>query len=209
MSEELNLRDDSPVKIIISGKEIDGTIVSVINGILTVAMVQDLGPEISFGRLVVNDSFLIERLRDKLTDIKNGKAPFQHSSADSLFTNSPSVIGEGEVPAAVLSFGNPLNADQLQAVRRSIGSSLVFMWGPPGTGKTSTIAAIVHALYLQGKSILLVSNTNIAVDTALEGDLGIAFARCRISEAAILRFGPIISEELKRKYELQVNLAIK
>jgi hypothetical protein len=70
--EEPNLRDDSPVKIIIAGSEVDGTVVSVRDGVLTIALVQDRGDQIPFARLVVNDSFLVERLREKLLDIQAG-----------------------------------------------------------------------------------------------------------------------------------------
>ena len=41
------------------------------------------------------------------------------------------------------------------------------VWGPPGTGKTKVIAQSLQDLVAEGKSVLLVSMTNIAVDNAL------------------------------------------
>jgi DNA replication ATP-dependent helicase Dna2 len=44
-----------------------------------------------------------------------------------------------------------------------------YLWGPPGTGKTTTIGALVAAIMVQypGKRVLLLSTTNTAVDEAL------------------------------------------
>ena len=61
-----------------------------------------------------------------------------------------------------------LNNEQLlaQVTCRSAGVHLV--WGPPGTGKTRVIAAALQDVIASGKSALLVSGTNIAVDNALD-----------------------------------------
>ena len=210
LGEEPNLRDDLPVQVVIPGRdkqEISGTVVSVRAGILTVALGEDLGPQIPLARLRANDSFLVERLREKLLDVKNGTTKFNTASANAALGNVPSHVGEAEVPDVVFTIDKPLNEIQRRAVRQSASSSLVYLWGPPGTGKTSTLAAVVHALYLQGKRILLVSNTNIAVDTALER-IGDRLSRLpEFHEGAILRFGHIASSTLKEKYESQVDIA--
>jgi len=207
LSEEPNLRDDSPVKIVIAGKEVDGTVVSLRNGVLTVALVQELGEQIPFARLVVNDSFLVERLRDKLLEIQRGEFAFNARRAEGVLTNCAEHVAEAQVPDVVFSTPkDPPNSRQRQVVRQASGSSLLYVWGPPGTGKTTTLAAVVHSLYLQGKTVLLVSNTNVAVDKAIEciGD------QLRTSpgfhEAAVLRFGPIVSDTLKDKYQSQVDI---
>ena len=61
-----------------------------------------------------------------------------------------------------------LRAKQMDAFRLP-GWSCSFLWGPPGTGKTTTLGAIV-ATYLvkfPTSSVLLLSTTNTAVDQAL------------------------------------------
>ena len=206
LPEEPNLRDDSPVKIIIAQKEVDGTVVSVRNGVLTIALVQDLGEQIPFARLIVNDSFLIERLRDKLLEIQRGEFSFNRGSAEGVLTNCADRIAEADVPNVVFTLGKPLNAQQRRVVRQGAGSSLLYVWGPPGTGKTCTLGAVIHALYLQGKSVLLVSNTNIAVDTALERIGDRLCTLPEFHEAAVLRFGPIVSDTLRAKYQAQVDI---
>ena len=206
LSEEPNLRDDSPVKIIIGGEEVDGTVVSVRNAVLTIALVQDLGEQIPFARLVVNDSFLIERLRDKLLEIQRGEFSFNRGSAEGVLANCAERVAEADFPNVVFTLGKPLNAQQQRVVRQAAGSSLLYVWGPPGTGKTYTLGAVVHALYLQGKSVLLVSNTNIAVDTALERIGDRLCTLPEFHEAAVLRFGPIVSDTLRENYRAQVDI---
>src|SRR5262249_52403026 len=49
------------------------------------------------------------------------------------------------------------------------GKALALLWGPPGTGKTTTLGALLAEFLLSRprQRILLLSSTNIAVDQAL------------------------------------------
>jgi hypothetical protein len=60
-----------------------------------------------------------------------------------------------------------LNAGQQRAWTACCSPGLHLVWGPPGTGKTKVIAQSLQDLIAKGKSVLLVSMTNIAVDNAL------------------------------------------
>ena len=61
------------------------------------------------------------------------------------------------------------NAAQNRAVRLAVDADdLALIHGPPGTGKTHTIARIVEALIDRGERVLLSAFTNRAVDNALE-----------------------------------------
>jgi len=60
------------------------------------------------------------------------------------------------------------NGSQKQAVENALTNQVSIIQGPPGTGKTQTILNIIANLLLQGKSILVVSNNNSAVDNVAE-----------------------------------------
>jgi len=61
------------------------------------------------------------------------------------------------------------NAAQDEAVRLAVGArNLALVHGPPGTGKTYTLAQIVRALVERGDRVLLSAFTNRAVDNAIE-----------------------------------------
>lgn len=59
------------------------------------------------------------------------------------------------------------NEGQNLALGSIAAEGLAVIWGPPGTGKTRVIARAIERAVAAGKSILLASNTNIAVDEAL------------------------------------------
>jgi superfamily II DNA or RNA helicase len=58
------------------------------------------------------------------------------------------------------------NEYQEKAIRQALGSEVLFIWGPPGTGKTTTIAQIIEAFIEKNMSILLLAHTNVATDGA-------------------------------------------
>lgn len=60
--------------------------------------------------------------------------------------------------------GKILNTSQQISVEKIFENNISFLWGPPGTGKTTTLAAIIHEIRLIGKKVLAVSVSNIAVD---------------------------------------------
>jgi hypothetical protein len=68
-------------------------------------------------------------------------------------------------PAAAPS-GN-LNADQARGQAACLTPGVQLIWGPPGTGKSTLIAAALADLIARGQSVLLVSGTDIAIDDAL------------------------------------------
>jgi DNA replication ATP-dependent helicase Dna2 len=63
----------------------------------------------------------------------------------------------------------PNNEAQNRAVNRAVNAEdFALIHGPPGTGKTYTIARLVRALVASGERVLLSAYTNRAVDNALE-----------------------------------------
>ncbi|CAG8972787.1 hypothetical protein HYALB_00007712 [Hymenoscyphus albidus] len=70
--------------------------------------------------------------------------------------------------AYTLKEGDAINGDQRKAIEKVMSAEdYALVLGMPGTGKTTTIAHIIRALVLQGKSVLLTSYTHTAVDNIL------------------------------------------
>ncbi|MEX0649323.1 MAG: AAA domain-containing protein, partial [Balneolaceae bacterium] len=59
------------------------------------------------------------------------------------------------------------NEAQLDAIRKAMTCRTLFIWGPPGTGKTDTLGYIIANYLRQGKKVLFASNTNRAVDVGM------------------------------------------
>ena len=203
--EDLYLRDETPVNVIVGQNEVSGIIVSFKEGILIVALEQYLGPKVPHARLKTDDSYLIQRLQERLKEVQGGEARFNRKAAERVIGLEDINAGSSELAPELL-VGRPCNSEQQEAIRRSLGSDTTFVWGPPGTGKTTTLARIVEGHYRANRSVLLVSNTNIAVDTALEmvcerleGDPG-------FQSGAVLRYGPVVKDELYERFGPQVIL---
>ncbi len=59
-----------------------------------------------------------------------------------------------------------LRKAQLMALEEAEVRDFSFVWGPPGTGKSYTLGHLAAHYRAKGKRVLLLSNTNAAVDTA-------------------------------------------
>ena len=64
-----------------------------------------------------------------------------------------------------------LNADQAFAVEEMAATPLHLLWGPPGTGKTTTLGAAVARWLRENRRVLVVSTSNAAVDVAIRTTL--------------------------------------
>jgi hypothetical protein len=63
-----------------------------------------------------------------------------------------------------------LNPPQQQAVNQALGAKdLACIHGPPGTGKTRTLTAIIKAAVARGDTVLAVAHSNQAVDNLIVG----------------------------------------
>jgi len=60
-----------------------------------------------------------------------------------------------------------IDEEQRAVLQQALGSSLTYVWGPPGTGKTHLIAHLIAALVARGERVLVTSHTHAAVDQAL------------------------------------------
>ncbi len=60
-----------------------------------------------------------------------------------------------------------LNLGQQQALAAMTTPGGFFVWGPPGTGKTTVITSAVHRALEKQQSVLITSHTNVAVDNVL------------------------------------------
>jgi len=81
------------------------------------------------------------------------------------------------------------NRYQAEAITHVLQHPVSFIWGPPGTGKTSTLGLTVASLVHAGESVLVLAHSNTAVDTAMKS---LAKYLCKSSyynEGFILRFG--------------------
>ena len=161
---------------------------------------EDLGTTISLGAVVSDPLFLLE----KQISILSTDAPFESQVALSSIGLADYLSVESLKPNKSFMDGlNQLQSDALEVVARN---SVTYIWGPPGTGKTTTMGSIVAALASLGQKVLLVSNTNLAIDTALERCLDRFSDIKELGGGEMLRLGTKVKPELIKKYSSKIDL---
>ena len=118
-------------------------------------------------RILLDSTFILEGLEQRLKDISeegiNEDLPF----AKFIFeeTGDLARVGHKNVPHE---YKEGLDDSQKAAFDAAIDKDITFIWGPPGTGKSFTLASIIYALYEMGEDRTAVCClSNVAVDQLL------------------------------------------
>lgn len=88
-----------------------------------------------------------------------------------------------------------LNDTQASTSRHLLGQQVHLLWGPPGTGKTHTLGAVIAEHMRRGNTCLLLSTSNVAVDELVK-----SVRRNMpppVAEEKLLRVGVALSEEVR------------
>lgn len=203
-------RDDDRIVGDFDGARVEGCVVSAGKRSIVVALAADLGPTIDVGRLMVDRVFLWTTLRERLQQLRTAPGQLNTHLIAVLTGQAPPSVGEVE-PSELATVGPALNAEQMLAVRRLLGSDVLWGWGPPGTGKTVVCERVIaDGLYPRRLSTLLVGPTNKAVDLALSRVLERLRLTGQLEDALqaghILRVGPISDPALRRAYGPVISL---
>src|SRR5208283_4397008 len=150
-------------------------------------------PGIHRATLIIDDTALLRKLAQVLEETAQNPARVT-PLAVMTFHPSKSKVGFMTLrpTSALISFdGQPR-----RIAEQASGSSLTYIWGPPGTGKTYTIAHLVTALIEAGERVLVSSHTHAAVDQALyeavkteKGQRGPLAAHSFVEDGKVLRIG--------------------
>lgn len=194
--------DDTPAEIEIEGKRYSGQIVSVQGLEVQIAIEKNLGRAVAEAKIQINLWFLLELLRKKFEEsISSASGKFKMS--EKLFNGLSTTIDGRDAPEYVFS-KDPPNDSQGAAINASFSKSLAVIWGPPGTGKTKTIAKAVEAHLKAGRRVLLVSHANAAVDEALEDIAEQLKPTSFYQEGKLIRLGICHKKTLEDEYPLVI-----
>ncbi len=97
-------------------------------------------------------------------------------------------------PARVRGDHRALDASQRAAVQLCSDSTLAFVWGPPGTGKTVTLTHVIEELAAQGQRLLIVSTTNAAIDEVLAKLATQPWFAATVGAGGVIRLGHSTAE---------------
>jgi KaiC/GvpD/RAD55 family RecA-like ATPase len=95
------------------------------------------------------------------------------------------------------------NDKQISAISKALSeNTITTILGPPGTGKTAVIAEIASQIASRGQRVLISSQSNLAVDNALERVLeSDRIFRIRVGRPEAVKFnGDLLSERASDRY---------
>ncbi len=193
----LSVLDDSPADIEIRGNRYPAQVLLTQGLEVEIGIEKFCGNYIADAKLQTNLWYLLELLKKKFAELENrtndglnlSEAFFNSqlgkgTGFENIVTcrtcgiknrignhapNQIPICGKCKKPIQPYysSSAKPPNEPQKRAIEASFFSQLAVIWGPPGTGKTKTIAQAIEAHLNAGRRVLLVSHANAAVDEAL------------------------------------------
>jgi hypothetical protein len=184
--------------LIAGSKEHLVTLTTIDKDQITLRTNRQLDPKADPLTLVIYPWFLYEKLQAALQDLIDSDR-FHTDTALQLFgkgtprdlpvSNHDRTAANADPPDTEFEPSEHLNPSQQQAVQLCKTRTPAFVWGPPGTGKTTTLVHIITALMQQGQRVLVTSTTNAAVDQALAKLAALGTARDTLEEGRIVRIG--------------------
>lgn len=147
-------------------------------------------------RFVVDRAAVPRALRELLIA---GSTDAQLLARFRKLNSRPSDAPLADVPATIV---DGLNEEQRRFVRVALAAERSYLWGPPGTGKTATLAALMSAAVARGERVLLLSAYNVAVDNG-----ALAFVKREPDRSgAVIRFGRRSAEITAKQLDLDSRL---
>jgi ssDNA-binding Zn-finger/Zn-ribbon topoisomerase 1 len=202
---DADLFEGAKVRAVADGTPSDGRIASVFERKIVVSLDADFGPRIGVCILRIDNTAMLDALRDRLEKIAQGEvSSFNRSIADGVLRNEG---GEPPITVALAPGDILLKGGQERAAHVALENRISYIWGPPGTGKTRALSAICKSLFDGQKRVLICSNTNQAVDQVLYKLCSLlSVSHEAVQEGRILRIGRIALEELRSEWSDYVTI---
>lgn len=201
---ELYLAEDSPVTVTVGLDSIPGVVLVCENFQVIIALEKipyaDKSLKIPKADISAEPWKLLEKLILRLKRINAN-----NDIALSLLKNGPRLASSGAL--------SMIARGQEKAYNHALNSPITVIWGPPGTGKTYTMAKISAEFLRQGKSVLIVSHSNVSVDNVAKqiySQIKDSPLSVLLQDSKILRYGYVRDEELqKNDYITSFKVVIK
>jgi len=191
--DELTYPEGTQISIWQGDTSISGHIVGCEDFTVIIASSTDLGVDVPTLEFSAEPWRLLNSLVDRLDGILDNSSEIVRA-----------LICDGQKS---IDYGNyKITTGQQTAVQMSKNQPITFVWGPPGTGKTQTLAKIALAHIEQGHRVLMLSYSNVSVDGAI---MRVHKMKPNMKPGTLVRYGYARHKDLlEHRYLTSYNLAI-
>lgn len=175
---DLHFPDGTAIKLWFPDNIVPGYVVSCEDFTILIRTMEYIGESIESVEFTSEQWQLLEALMERLEEME----PSAGSLAYEIACNGRKQITKWQ----------SIKCGQNQAFNRATSEGITFIWGPPGTGKTETLANIALEHIENGRRVLMLSYSNVSVDGAL----------FRVAKKADLPDGMVIRYGYPRTKEL-------
>ena len=211
LADALRLPEDASGTLKVEGRDIGAMVVSVEGNRIWLLLeaVDELPAYLPSARLVINETDLLRRLKEKIEGLRSAG---DYGLAPLVFGLSPPHPGYRHLKSSV---SHRFDEHGARVLEQCLGSDVTYVWGPPGTGKTFTIAGLAAAIAELGETVLVTSHTHAAVEQALwalveppsgDRDPGLLYGSALLDEGRVLKVGELKSEKMKSEEMKKVHL---
>jgi hypothetical protein len=183
-SQSIRVPVGASIRIQWGGMNVNGRILSSEGKSVIVSLEQNIGDLVSEVYLFHDPWELLEKLNERLDEIKKNK--IKRSRIKRLVYP----IEEVKHPT------ENIKSNVHDLMLRSQYNAVTFVWGPPGTGKTYTLARVAANKFINDKRILVLAHSNQAVDVLMAEISTFLKKKERFKEGEILRHGSNVNSQL-------------
>lgn len=190
---ELNYPDGTPITIWTETGSVPARIVGCEDFTIIIATPNSLGIEVTSTEFSAEPWHLTSALIERLNEIKDTPATFI----------TQALVCDGY---KCIQCDQPIIRGQSSACEFSVEKPITFIWGPPGTGKTETLAKIALKHIELKHRVLMLSYSNVSVDGAA---LRVYNLDTQKTPGKLVRYGyPRDKKLLQHDYLASYNLVI-
>lgn len=175
---DLHFPDGTAIKLWFPDNIVPGYVVSCEDFTILIRTMEYIGETIESVEFTSEQWQLLEALMERLEEME----PSAGSLAYEIACNGRKQITKWQ----------SIKCGQNLAFNRATSKGITFIWGPPGTGKTETLANIALEHIENGRRVLMLSYSNVSVDGAL---LRVA-KKADLPDGMVIRYGYPRTKEL-------------
>ena len=150
---ELHFPDGTIIKLWFPDKIIPAQVICCEEFNIIIQPIEFIGEKVETVEFTAEPWQLMEALVERIDELNPATSPIAYE----LACKGPSQID----PRQSVGLGQDL------ALKKATSQSITFVWGPPGTGKTTILCKIALEHILNGYRVLMVSYSNVSVDGAV------------------------------------------